>query len=84
MARAVMDLPEPDSPTRPSDSPACRVKETSRSTGRIFTADRQPHDRPADVEQGLGHARSNRRSPSRFTAMTTSTIAMPALSAASG
>ena len=33
-ARAVIDLPEPDSPTRPTASPAPIVSETSCSTGR--------------------------------------------------
>ena len=31
---AVVDLPEPDSPTIPRVSPSCRVKETSSTTAR--------------------------------------------------
>ena len=35
IARAVMVLPDPDSPTRPSASPRRTISETSRSTGRF-------------------------------------------------
>ena len=34
-ARAVTDLPDPDSPTRPTASPGRSASETSRSTARL-------------------------------------------------
>src|SRR5215467_13483863 len=36
IARAVIDLPEPDSPTRPTASPGRMLSETSRSTARLL------------------------------------------------
>ena len=80
---AVIDLPEPDSPTRPITSPGC----TSRveMPRRIGDADRSATSQPLDSRQGSptapaqarGSSRSRRPSPSRLRPSTVRTIAKP-------
>ena len=52
MARAVIDLPDPDSPTRPTASPGRSVSETSRSTARLAPFTSSSTVKPATSSSG--------------------------------
>src|SRR5258707_1200628 len=52
MARAVIDLPEPDSPTSPTASPALTLMETSRRTVRCAPSTRRRTVRPSTSSSG--------------------------------
>ena len=89
IARAVMDLPDPDSPTRPTASPG-RIVERDvaqhRAPGALHV---QQHGQPVHLEQRTVHrcvrwACSKNRSPSTLTAITTTTMHAQATRAGSG
>jgi hypothetical protein len=65
-ARAVSDLPEPDSPTRPSRSPGRTSKETPRTTSLVPARDGKATVRSSTVitgPPGAGSARAPPRLP---------------------
>ena len=78
----VTDLPEPDSPTRPTISPGCTTRSTP-STARPCAGEIvEDGSQPANFEQRGGHRPltlklRRRRSPTRLSDMISSTRAMP-------
>ena len=83
IARAVIDLPDPDSPTIPSASPAPMCSDTSWMTRRVAAVDGQVDGQCLDLQDRLGRhlLRSDRfaiRSPSTLKATTVTTIIRPA------
>ena len=63
IARAVIDLPEPDSPTRPTASPAPIVKRDVVQHRPHLALDGQPHGEAVDLEQRAHARRSTARPP---------------------
>ena len=86
IARAVIDLPEPDSPTSPSASPACSSSSTPWITVRSSPSDGQIDPQALDLQQRGRHATSSmrtrcaRRSPTRLNETTATTITSAAYS----
>ena len=83
MARPVIDLPEPLSPTMPRRSRP-RPKPTPRTTSTMPVADREGDAQVRDLEQrrhrrAFGSRTSRRPSPSRLKPSETTKMAMPGM-----
>ena len=74
-ALAIMDLPEPEEPTRPTRSPSAMPMHTSRTMGFVTNGDGQPANfnaHAASLSSGLvnGSMASRSASPNRCNAIT--------------
>ena len=89
MALAIIDLPEPDDPTRPTRSPSAMSMHDIAHDGFVVDGDGQPTNldaHAASLNAGLanGSSASRRASPNRFSAITTSVTTSPGHSTAIG